>query len=140
MKLKKLKIDETAHSFIALAIATTDDDYYLVWNLNNLLSLNLNRNEHPMLKKEIPDCESISYFNYVCDETKLEYSLIGNKYDKFILFPQHAGIDFVLKISGNLTNEKINHISALLRSVKGITACINLNVKKTSELGILERI
>ena len=140
MMFKKLKIKETAQNFIVLAITTTDDDYYLVWNLNNALSLNLNRTEHPMLKKEIPEGESISYFNCVCDETKLEYSLIGNKYDKFKLFPQLAGVDFVLKISGNLTNEKINQITGMVRSVKGVTACINLNVKKTPSLGILQRI
>ena len=140
MTSKKLKITETVYNFIAFAIATSDDDCFLVWNLNNVLSLNLTRAEHPMLKKEIPEGESISYFNCVCDETKFEYSLIGNKYGKFRLFQQQAGIDFVLKSSGNLTNEKINQISTLVRSVKGVTACINLNVKKTSAFGILERI
>jgi len=140
MTLKKLKIKETAHNFVVFAIATANDDYYLVWNLNNVLSLNLNRTEHPMLEKELPDGESISCFSYTCDETKLEYLLIGNKYGQIKLFPQLPSVDFVLKISGNLTNEKINQISALIRSVKGVTACIDLNVKKTSMFGILERI
>ena len=140
MALKKLKITEKVYNFTVFAIASADDDYHLVWNLNNVLSINLNRAEHPMLGKETSDGKPISYFNYVCDETKLEYSLIGNKYDKFKLFSQFENIDFVLKISGNLTNEKINEISTSVRNVKEVTACINLNVKKTPMFGILERI
>ncbi|MDR3285981.1 MAG: IPExxxVDY family protein [Prevotellaceae bacterium] len=140
MKSKTLKLEENNYNFVVLAIVSTEDDYYLIWNLNNILSLNLNRTEHPMLKNLIPAGETISYFNYICDKIGIEYSFIRNKYSKFRLIRQLASIDFMLKISGNLTNDQINHIIAAIRSVKGITACINLNVKKTPLFSVFERI
>ncbi|MDR3226547.1 MAG: IPExxxVDY family protein [Prevotellaceae bacterium] len=140
MKAKTLKLKENNYNFVVLAIVSSEDDYYLIWNLNNILSLNLNKTEHPMLKNLIPIGKTISYFNYICDKTGIEYSFVRNKYSKFRLISKFDSIDFMLKISGNLTNEQITHITTAIRSVKGITACINLNVKKTPLFGVFERI
>jgi hypothetical protein len=140
MKLKKIKLKEADYNFVVFAIASAEDDYHLVWHLNNVLSLNLNRAENPMLKDKAPADKTISYFTYICDRSGFEYSFIGNKYGEFKLFSQLANIDFLLKISGNLTNEQIHHIASTVRSVKEITACINLNVKKSPLIGVFERI
>ncbi|MDR0420682.1 MAG: IPExxxVDY family protein [Prevotellaceae bacterium] len=141
MKSKILKIkDADNHNFVVFAIASTEDDYYLVWNINNILSLDLKRIQHPVLNDEIFNGKTVSCFNYVCDKTNIEYSLICNKYGEFGLISQLPNVDFVLKISGILTNEEINRIAAAIRTVKGITACINLNVKKISLIKIFERI
>jgi hypothetical protein len=140
MKPKKIKLEEKSYNFVVFAIVTAEDDYRLVWCLNNALSLNLSRAEHPMLKKEIAAGKNVAYFTYKNENINVEYALIGNKYDEFRLFPQLSTTDFVLKISGNLTNEQINDIASSVRSVKEITACINLNVKKSSIFGVFERI
>jgi len=140
MNPKKIKLEEKSYDFVVFAIVTAEDDYHIVWCLNNILSLNLIREEHPMLKKEVAAGKNISYFTYKNEDVNIEYALIGNKYDEFRLFPQLATTDFVLKISGNLTNEQINEIASAIRSVKEITACINLNVKKTLLFGVFERI
>ncbi|MDR0754933.1 MAG: IPExxxVDY family protein [Prevotellaceae bacterium] len=141
MKPKTIKIKEPANqNFVVFAIVSAEDDYYLAWNINNLLSLDLKKAEHPALKDKIPDGKMISCFNYTCNKTNVEYSFICNKYGEFRLIPQLYSIDFMLKISGNLTNEQINGIATAIRTVKGITACMNLIVKKTPFFKVLERI
>ncbi|MDR2291883.1 MAG: IPExxxVDY family protein [Prevotellaceae bacterium] len=141
MKSKTIKIKESSNqNFVVFAIISAEDDYYLAWNINNLLSLDLKKTEHPAFQNKIPEGNTVSCFNYICAKTNIEYSFICNKYGKFRLIPQLYNIDFMLKISGNLTNEQIKGIASAIRTVKGITACMNLIVKKTPLFSIFERI
>ncbi|MDR2651105.1 MAG: IPExxxVDY family protein [Prevotellaceae bacterium] len=135
-----MKIKEPEQNFVVFAIVSAEDDYYLAGNINSILSLDLKRIEHPMLKNELSNGKTISCFNCTCPKTNVEYSFICNKYEEIRLIPQLQNIDFILKISGFLTKEQINNIAASIRTVKGITACMNLNVKKTPAFNILERI
>jgi hypothetical protein len=141
MKSKMLKLKESNHNFVVFAIASAEVDYYLIWNINNILGLDLKRIEHPVLNDKISNGKtvSISCF-YSCAENNIEYTFVGNKYGEFILIPQLPNVDFVLKISGILTNNEIKRIGTAIRTVKGITACIDLNIKKTSLSNIFERI
>jgi hypothetical protein len=139
MKSKTIQIKETAdQNFVVFAIISTEDDYYLVWNINKVLSLDLKKVEHPVLNSKISNGKTVSCFNYICEKTNIEYSFICNKYGEFRLISQLPNIDFVMKISGILTNEQINSIAAAVRTVKGISACMNLIVKKTPLFSIFE--
>ncbi|MDR1984535.1 MAG: IPExxxVDY family protein [Prevotellaceae bacterium] len=140
MKSKTVKLKENNYDFVVFAIVSAEDDSYLVWNINNILMLDLKRTEHPVLKNRISDGKTVSCFNYMCNNTGIEYLFIGNKYGELELFPQLSNVDFILKISGNLTNECIKHIAVAIRTVKGITACINLNVKKTPLFDVFGKI
>ncbi|MDR1552425.1 MAG: IPExxxVDY family protein [Prevotellaceae bacterium] len=135
-----MKIKETEQDFVVFAIVSSEDDYYLAGNINSILSLDLKRIEHPALQNEHLNGKIVSCFNYTCPKTNVEYSFICNRCEEFRLIPQLHNIDFILKISGSLTKEQINSIAAAIRTVKGITACMNLIVKKTPSFEILKRI
>ncbi|MDR2127246.1 MAG: IPExxxVDY family protein [Prevotellaceae bacterium] len=138
---KKITIQEpTNQNFVVFAIVSAQADYYLAWNINDVLSLDLRKAEHPVLKNKIFSGNHVSYFNYLCKKTNIEYSFICNKYGELRLIPQLYDIDFILKVSGILTNEQINGIVSAIRTVKEITACMNLTVKKTPLFKAFERI
>ncbi|MDR2065708.1 MAG: IPExxxVDY family protein [Prevotellaceae bacterium] len=141
MKSKTVKIKKTVNqNFVVFAIVSTEDDYYLAWNINKVLSLDLKKVEHPVLNDRIFRGKTVSCFNYTCKKTDIEYSFICNKYGEFRLIPQLPNIDFIMKISGILTNGQVNGIAAAIRTVKGISACMNLIVKKTPLFNVFETI
>lgn len=139
-KQRKIKLQLQASDFVMFAISSVEDDYRLVWLLNKVLEIDLVRAQYPNEQIETTHDQKITYFIYKNAAKKLDFIFIGNKYPKFCLIPQLPTTDFVLKISGNLTDDEADGIAAKIRSVKEISACINLNVKKSSLLGVFERI
>lgn len=107
--------------FVLLAINTAEDDYHLAWLLNEHLSIALSRVEH--VEQAIEDFH-FSVF-YASDATgNPTFTLVRTLSSGKSLLKQLKNVDFILKISGTLTDDAIGSIIATIRTIPQISACI----------------
>ncbi len=127
----KVKAEEPA-SFV-VAINTTEDDYHLAWLLNNSLKISLARAENlvPSSSKRFPT------FFYVDDVGGINYTLAANKMEGIYLTAQLKNVDYLLKISGTLTENFKTEVLSKIRLICEVTACILIKTDNTTLLNFL---
>lgn len=81
MKPEKFKLDiEYDFEFMLFAISSHEPDYKLCFKLNQVLTIDLHKEEPLELKnKNQTDNLLFSFFIYVNEEEQLEYNLLSNK-------------------------------------------------------------
>jgi len=126
----KLKIEDD-NNFKLFGISSHENDYRLVWAINNQLSYKFNRIQNviirdPKLKTDL----EFSQYLYTDEDQYLSYYLISNRCPDGFLFPEIKNLDFLLQISGGINDA---HLTALIKSLKKISilsAIFIINPKK----------
>jgi hypothetical protein len=114
-KIVKLQISET-NSFALIGISSHENDYRLVWAMNNTFSFQFNRIENLVIfnQKLKADLE-FSRFTYVDEDKYLTYHLISNRCPDGFLFPEIKNLDYLLQITGEMDSQ---HLAKILKDLK----------------------
>jgi len=133
-KTLKLQVSN-AINFRLVGISSHENDYRLVWSINNQLRMEFIRAEnlvvhHAKLNAEL----AFSRFLYADEDRMHNYTLISNRCPDGFLFPEIRNFDFIIQVSGNMTNVDEKEFIKKLKTVDVISASFALKPEKLKNL------
>lgn len=138
-KILKLQVDNEIR-FSLIGISSHENDYRLVWAVNNHLGFSFSRIDDLVVHqaKTGTDLEFSRYI-YTAEESGITYSLISNRCDNGFLFADIRNLDFLIKMNGEVTNQEILDLVKKLKACEVISACYKLDPLKIKGIpGILQ--
>lgn len=130
MPVKIHKIKESDSQFIG--ISSHQSDYKLSWAINKSLSINLTHSENDVEILTKGQKQNFSKFFYEDTDSLILYSLISNIGREGYLIPQMKNIDFVLKISGDVSDRILAELIPKLNRIEFVHLAFKLeNLPKT---------
>jgi hypothetical protein len=126
----KLRVDENAN-FKLIGISSHENDYRLVWSVNNQLKMQFVRIENLVIhnQKLKADLE-FSRFSHYDEGRYLKYYLISNRCPDGFLFPEIKNFDFLMQIVGDMSDADTQAFSRKIKSVEVISASFVLQLKE----------
>lgn len=117
-KIVRLQIRET-NGFSLIGISSHENDYRLVWAMNNAFSFQFTRIENLVIfnPKLNADLE-FSRFIFTDEDKYLTYHLISNRCPDGFLFPEIKNLDYLLQITGEIDSK---HLASLLKELKKVS-------------------
>ena len=126
-KVHKLTEKEDYHFKLA-GISSAENDYKLSWSLNQFLGINLIRiNNLEIYHKRLDDKQAFSQFEYVDEETLLQFRLISNRSVNGYLLEEMTNLDYLLQISGDIDDRWMEDLIAKMNSIDGIILAFPLD-------------
>ncbi|MDR2814662.1 MAG: IPExxxVDY family protein [Prevotellaceae bacterium] len=128
---------EDVSAFSLLAIRSTEPDTRMAWLLNRALHLDF-VHYHDLYGKE-PDNplqptvlgeskpeerRQFAVFRAADNSPRSLYTLITNRQNSELLIKKFVHVDYLLKISEALPDNKLAALSATIRAIPGVQACI----------------
>jgi hypothetical protein len=134
-KTLKLKIGTEA-DYKLIGISSHENDYRLVWSINNELKMKFVRIDNLIMhhKKLNSDLE-FSRFIYHDEDRYLKYYFFANRCPDGILFSEIKNIDFLIQITGEISNHAFNDLIKKLKSVAIVSAVFVLQPVKIKGIG-----
>jgi hypothetical protein len=116
-KIVRLQISET-HGYVLVGISSHENDYRLVWAMNNAFSFQFTRIENLVIfnQKLGTDLE-FSRFIFTDEDKYLTYHLISNRCPDGFLFPEIKNHDYLLQITGEMDPK---HLAVILKELKKV--------------------
>lgn len=126
----KLKVDNDIR-FRLMGISCHENDYRLVWAVNNQLKWNFVKTGNLVVhnQKLKTDLE-FSRFTFTDDSRYMTYHLISNRCPDGFLFSEIKNIDFLVHITGEITEAEVREFRSKLKDVKVISATFILHPEK----------
>ena len=126
-KVHKLTEKED-YRFKLAGISSAENDYKLSWSLNQFLGINLVRiNNLEIYHKRLDDKQAFSQFEYVDEETLLQFRLISNRSVNGYLLEEMTNLDYLLQISGDIDDRWMEDLIAKMNSIDGIILAFPLD-------------
>jgi hypothetical protein len=132
-RIVRLQISET-NSYALIGISSHENDYRLVWAMNNTFSFQFNRIENLVIfnQKLNTDLE-FSRFIYIDEDKYLSYNLISNRCPDGFLFPEIKNLDYLLQITGEMDSKHLATILKELKKVGIISATFMIDPKQLKD-------
>jgi hypothetical protein len=94
---------EQAYDFDLIGICSHHNDYRLAWSINDRLKLRLQKaaENYIVVNKKGEKMSEHSYYEYLEEETHIQYYLIKNKAQGKFLIPEKPSIDYFLFLYEN---------------------------------------
>ena len=129
---KKFKIDIDFNLDNSLiGVSCHKKDYWIAFQLNELLHINLRRFEDLSIYKPNYDIQLHYPLYYYSDSDNLiNYYFFSNHNQEGKLFPAQKTIDYFLLINGMVGENKLQKYISAIRTRPGIIAAYNLDLKK----------
>lgn len=115
-----------------LGIVTTVKDYRFCWHLNNMLGMDfrVNHEIEIQLNRE-KRTYFFSVYEYKEPASTLVHYLYNNLWDGEYLLPEFKHLDFLwLMKNDTVTDEYLNHLISLLKSIPDVQLVTELNNEK----------
>lgn len=104
--------------FGLFGIASSENDYRMVWLLNNQLGFNLHRQDDlEIFHKKLNEPQLFPQFSFHDEKTLLHYRLLGNKTENGYLLEEMRKVDYLLQVSGDFT---ATHLTRLVKSLNAV--------------------
>jgi len=134
-KTIKLQVDEDI-KYILFGVSSHENDYRLVWAINNQLHMQFTRTEnlvihHGKLKSDL----EFSRYVYDDEDKYLKYYLISNRCPDSFLFPELRNFDFLIKIVGELDDTIAKEVPVMFRKIDIISAVYKIEPKTLKDPG-----
>ena len=127
--MKRLLEFEDEYDFSLLGISCHAKDYRLCWEMNNALSMDLEKGE-PIIGKGKDDEENhFSTSEYFDEDNHLQYTLISNKFNGKLLIPEHPQLDYFLKLNGPQHDYELEDIKQRVQNIDLVLAALEVNPK-----------
>jgi len=135
--VKKLEEDEIAwHELHLIGISTTFKGYTLCFHLNQLLGAEFQRlKDHNILLKGKQTTTIFQVFGWNDEAQKAQLYLFDNRNGNDFLLPEAAGVDFILRVNGNMKTKKLIQE---LKALKEVSVVIPLSAIKIKSLKNLD--
>jgi len=105
-------------AFQVICIASHQNDYRLSWALNEKLNLGLQKDKDLTVEDQKEGTtRQFTKYSYTFGDQAIQYHLIANKNQEGFLFPDMKNIDFLLKLEGEMDEDKLNF---LIKEIKKI--------------------
>jgi hypothetical protein len=119
---------ECEYDYEMIGICSHHSDYRLVWGINSVLNLNLEKADEDFIvvNKKGQHLSHHSFYEFKDSENLIEYYLIKNKNEGKFLIPEKQDIDYFLFLCENYL-ENTSEIIQKIKSVKSVLAVFNFN-------------
>ena len=133
-KIVKLQIGEN-NGFKLIGISSHENDYRLVWAMNNAFSFQFARIENLVIfnQKSGTDLE-FSRFIFTDEEKYLTYHLISNRCPDGFLFPEIKNLDYLLQITGELDSKQLSFVLKELKKVGIVSATFMIDPRQLKDV------
>ncbi|NTV83921.1 MAG: IPExxxVDY family protein [Bacteroidales bacterium] len=129
-KTLKLKVNEDIH-FRLIGISSHENDYRLVWAINNKLGFQFTRTESLFIHRAALKTDlEFSRFTYIDEDRRLTYSWISNRCPDGFLFVEIRNFDFLVKITGEIREDETKEFVKKLKTVDVVSASFILEPEK----------
>jgi len=126
----KLKISEEIH-FKLIGISSHENDYRLVWAINNKLAFQFVRTDSLTIHREALQSDlSFNRYTYTDEDKYLTFNLISNNSTEGFLFPGLKNLDYLIQVTGDILEGEMAELLRNLKSVEVISACFVLDPAK----------
>jgi|WetSurSiteA1Bulk_404760.scaffolds.fasta_scaffold01307_5 hypothetical protein len=131
----KLKVDDDIR-FRLIGISSHENDYRLVWAINNLMDMQFVRTGNLVVhNQKLETDREFSKYTWHDEDRYLTFHLISNRCPDGFLFPEIKNFDFLLQIQGELSDHELKEISKMLKKVEVVSATFLLQPGKIKGLG-----
>lgn len=142
---------EFDYDFVLIGIVSNEKDYRLCWGLNNLLNLQLVKQESLEIKGKKQDTPSyFSFFFYQNHNEFSEYAIIANlseskalatnettlfglsndnELDNEYLIPEQKQMSYFFVIKAEMEQEEVNELIRQLKKIENIQTAVRIDVK-----------
>jgi hypothetical protein len=136
-KTLKLKIEENA-DYRMIGISSHENDYRLVWAINNQMKMQFVRIDNLVIIDEKSKLE-MEFSRYLCpDEGRyLKYYLISNRCPNGYLFPELRNLDFLLQVVGDTDHTVLEEMAKSFRKIEIVSAVFTI---RPEQIRNIERI
>jgi hypothetical protein len=132
-KIVRLQISET-NSFTLIGISSHENDYRLVWAMNNVFSFQFTRIENLVIFNQKLDSDlEFSRFIFTDEDKYLTYHLISNRCPDGFLFPEIKNLDYLLQITGEMDSKHLATVLKELKKVSIVSAVFMMNSKQLKD-------
>ena len=119
------------YSFHLIGISSHENDYRLSWAINSQLGTSFIRADNLVVHNpRIGQDQEFSLSRYMDEETYIQYNLISNRCDDGFLIEEMTNIDFVLQVTGEISEAELEGLVNKLRQVDMITTAFVMDVEK----------
>jgi hypothetical protein len=134
-KTMKLKIDDGIN-FKIIGISSHENDYRLVWAVNNQLNTRFIRIDNlSLFDQKLNDTMEFSKYGYTDEDKCLKFNLISNRCPNGFLFPQVKNFDYLFQIFGEISETEVRDMLRKLKSVAVVSAAFELSPEKLKSAG-----
>ena len=134
-KTVKLKI-EYSLNFKIIGISSHENDYRLVWAINEKLGMQFLRIDN-LIVHHVKLKEDLEFSRYLFDDESryLKLYLFGNRCDDGFLFPEVKNLDFILQIVGEISTAELKNLEKKLKTVDVVSTAFILQPEKIKGIG-----
>lgn len=142
MAKKVHKLEETSHAdFHLIGISSYENDYRVCWDLNNCLKTDLQRTENfEVIDGKTKTSQEFPVFQFEDENKYIGYKLIGNRCENGFLAKEWKTIDYLLKISGEITQKELSDTLSKIKKSKLIQTSIMLEPKQSRTIQLLNSV
>jgi hypothetical protein len=134
-KTLKLKI-ESKINFKVIGISSHENDYRLVWSINEKLRLQFLRINNLVIHHQKLK-EDLEFSRYLFDDSDryVKYYLINNHNPDGYLFPELKNLDFLIQIIGEINDTELKAFEKKLKTVDVVSTAFILQPEKIKGIG-----
>lgn len=131
----KLKVEKKIN-FKIIGISSHENDYRMVWAINEGLGMQFLRVENLVVHNSRSK-ENLEFSRYVYDDEEryLKYFLISNRCPDGFLFPEIRNIDFVLQITGEIKSTDLKNLEKKIKGVEVVSTAFIIQPEKIKGIG-----
>ena len=135
-KTKRVKLQvDTEINFKLIGISSHENDYRLVWAINNQLQMRFVRTENLVIHDNKLGAEmGFSCFVYYDEDRFHTYKLISNRCPDGFLFQEIRNFDFIIQVTKEMTDTELKVLIRKLKAVEVISASFLLDPEKLKGL------
>ena len=113
-----------------IGISCHENDYRISWALNEKLSLLLKRSDNHRCIDSKSGIEQEFALYYYDSEDSVSFYLVSNISEKGFLVEELKNIDYLLIISGNLPQAKLDDMLRDIKEIEMVSAAFNFDLEK----------
>lgn len=109
-------------------LSSHENDYRLVWNINQGFSFNFERaKNHKIISKKTGAEIEFTLYSYDDEDTFYLYHLIANKSDQNFLLEELKNIDFLIMVRGEFTEAFSNGFQNRLKKIETVQGVFKID-------------
>ncbi len=142
---------EFDYDFVLIGIVSHEKDYRLAWSINNLMDLQLTKQDSLEIKGKKQSTPSFfSFFHFDNENEFIDYAVIANlsevkslagaentlfasgegqETDTEYLIPEQKQISYFFVIRGEMEDDEVEDVIQKIKSIEGVQTAVRIDVK-----------
>ncbi|MCK6648454.1 MAG: IPExxxVDY family protein [Bacteroidia bacterium] len=142
---------EFDYDFVLIGIVSHEKDYRLAWSINNLMDLQLTKQDSLEIKGKKQSTPSFfSFFHFDNENEFIDYAVIanlseakslagaentlfgtgeGHETDTEYLIPEQKQISYFFVIRGEMDDDEVEDVIQKVKNIEGVQTAVRIDVK-----------